>query len=95
MPNGELPVTRLPLTPPSPPKNPGNIKDIAQINSPMPSVIMAKGVPDFFTVTEPKIAANTKPVKPPTIGTILTGKGNLPALIILSVWIAMNAPNPE
>jgi hypothetical protein len=51
MPRNGSPATRLPLTPPSPPKNSGNISDIAHTSSPMPSVIIANGVPAFLVVT--------------------------------------------
>jgi hypothetical protein len=37
--------------PPSPPKKPGNISDMAQHQLAMPSVIMANGVPAFLVVT--------------------------------------------
>jgi hypothetical protein len=46
-----LPTTRLPVMPPSPPKNSGSISDIDHTSSPMPSVIMAKVVPAFLVVT--------------------------------------------
>ena len=51
MPRTGLPTTRLAETPPSPPKNSGIISDIANTSSPMPSVIIANGVPAFFVVT--------------------------------------------
>jgi hypothetical protein len=41
----------LVVMPPSPPKNSGNISAMAATSSPMPSVIMAKVVPDFLVVT--------------------------------------------
>ena len=51
MPKKGLPTTRLPETPASPPKNSENISDMANTSSAMPSVIMAKGVPDLRVVT--------------------------------------------
>ena len=51
MPSGFGPATRLPEMPPSPPKNSGNISAEAHTSSPMPSVIMAKGVAAFLVVT--------------------------------------------
>ena len=51
MPKKGWPATRLPVMPPSPPKKPGNISDIAATSSPMPSVIIANGVPAFLVVT--------------------------------------------
>ena len=51
MPRNGLPTVRLAEMPPSPPKNSGIISDIAATSSPMPSVIIANGVPAFFVVT--------------------------------------------
>ena len=51
MPSGLAPVTRLPEMPPSPPKNSGNISDMAKTSSPTPSVIIANGVAAFLVVT--------------------------------------------
>ena len=51
MPITASPTTRLLDTPASPPKKPENISDMANTSSPMPSVIIAKGVPDLRTVT--------------------------------------------
>ena len=51
MPARADPMTRLPETPPSPPKNSGIMSDIAKTNSPRPSVIMAKVVPDLRVLT--------------------------------------------
>ncbi len=51
MPSHGWPATRLPLMPPSPPKKPENISDIANTSSPTPSVIIANGVPAFLVVT--------------------------------------------
>ena len=45
------PTTRSLEMPPSPPKKPGNISDAANTISPMPSVIIANGVPAFLVVT--------------------------------------------
>ena len=95
MPSVLGPVTRLPVMPPSPPKNSGNISDMAQTSSPMPSVIMANGVAAFLVVTQPSTTANSAPASPPAIGTRLTGSGNWPPLTRLSVWMARNEPRPE
>ena len=81
MPMKGLPTTRLLVMPPSPPKNPGNISDAANTISPMPSEIMANGVPDFLVVTKPKITPNKAPNTPPTRGNSETGSANLPAPI--------------
>ncbi len=51
MPRNGLPAVRFADTPPSPPKNSGTISTIAATSSPMPSVIIANGVPAFFVVT--------------------------------------------
>ena len=51
MPRNGWPKTRLVVMPPSPPKKPGNISDMAATSSPMPSVIIAKVVPAFLVVT--------------------------------------------
>ncbi len=42
---------RFAVMPPSPPKNSGNISDIAVTSSPMPRVIIANVVPAFLVVT--------------------------------------------
>ncbi len=95
MPNGLGPVTRLLETPPSPPKNSGNISDMAQTSSPMPSVIIAKVVAAFLVVTQPSSTAKNMPASPPTNGTRLTGSGNAPLATRFSAWMARNAPKPE
>ena len=46
-----IPVSLVPLMPPSPPKNSGIISDIDHTSSPMPSVIIAKVVPALRVVT--------------------------------------------
>ena len=51
MPNIGVPATRLPVMPPSPPKNSGSISDIDHTSSPMPSVIIANVVPAFLVLT--------------------------------------------
>ena len=51
MPSNGSPTTRLLEMPPSPPKKPGNISEAANTISPMPSVIIANGVPAFLVVT--------------------------------------------
>ena len=50
MPRNGAPAARSPVMPPSPPKKPGNIREAANTISPMPSVIIANGVPAFFVV---------------------------------------------
>ena len=85
MPNGLLPVTRLPEMPPSPPKNSGNISDIAHTSSPTPSVIIAKVVAAFLVVTQPNKRANARPAIPPTSGIRLTGRSKAPLPTALSV----------
>ena len=51
MPRNGAPEVRLAETPPSPPKNSGTMSDIENTSSPMPSVIIANGVPAFLVVT--------------------------------------------
>ena len=51
---------------------------MAHTNSPIPIVIMAKGVAAFFVVTQPKTMATTIADRPPTIGIKLTGSGQPP-----------------
>ena len=78
MPNGLFPAIRLPDTPPSPPKNSGNISDIAHTSSPTPKVIIANGVAAFLVVTQPNTTATSIAATPPTIGVKLTGSGQPP-----------------
>ena len=84
MPKNGWPATRLPETPASPPKNSENISDMANTNSATPSVIMANGVPALRVVTQPSKMAKPMPVKPPMMGSKLTGMWSLPALTALS-----------
>ena len=51
MPNQPSPVTRLPETPASPPKKAGIISAPAATSSPMPSEIIANGVPERLVLT--------------------------------------------
>ncbi len=51
MPSTGLPITRFVVMPASPPKNSGSISELDATSSPMPSVIIANVVPDFFVVT--------------------------------------------
>lgn len=60
----------------------------------MPSVIMAKVVPDFLVVTKPSKMAKNMPASPPTNGMSTSGMGNLPAAARFMAWIAMNEPRP-
>jgi hypothetical protein len=84
----------LPDTPPSPPKNSGTISDIANTSSPMPSVIMAKGVPALRVVTKPSSTAKAAPVRPPRSGMRLVGTGIDPSAMRLSACTAMNEASP-
>ena len=81
-------MTRLPDTPPSPPKNSGIISDMANTSSPSPRVIMAKVVPDLRVVTQPKSTAKPRPATPPTSGTSATGRGSEPSATLFSAWMA-------
>src|SRR3989344_710567 len=60
MPKKALPYTRSVVMPPSPPKNSGNISAMEATSSPIPSVIMAKVVPDFLVVTKPSRMAKAQ-----------------------------------
>ena len=51
MPNSELPITRLVVMPPSPPKKVMNINAAAANSSPRPMVIMAKAVARCLVAT--------------------------------------------
>ena len=73
MPNTAWPVTRLAVSPASPPKKSENIKAIEAISSEVPSVIMANVVPDWRVLTKPKKNAKHKDPSPPTKGKRLTG----------------------
>ncbi len=94
MPRKGLPAERLAETPASPPKNSGIISDIANTSSPMPSVIIAKGVPAFLVVTKPSSTAKKMPASPPTSGIRLTGIGSEPSPMRFSAWTATNDPSP-
>ena len=80
--------------PPSPPKKPGNISAIDATSSPMPSVIMAKVVPDLRVVTKPSSAAKKRPASPPTTGISTSGMGSVPCPARFMAWMAMNEPSP-
>ena len=94
MPRKGLPAVRLPDTPPSPPKNSGTIKAMANTSSAMPRVIMAKGVPALRVVTKPSTMANPAPAKPPTRGIRLTGTDSQPCPTWLSAWMATKEARP-
>ena len=63
-------------------------------SSPMPSVIMAKGVPDFRVLTKPSSMANSMPATPPTSGTSTKGTGSWPLPARFMACMAMNEPSP-
>ena len=70
------------------------MSDIANTSSPMPSVIMAKGVPAFLVVTKPSTTANPAPARPPASGIRLTGIGRLASPTATKAWMATKAPRP-
>ncbi len=95
MPRNGGPTVRLPLTPASPPKKPGNISEAANTISPRPSVIIANGVPALRVVSHPNTQPNASPARPPTSGSSETGTKNDPLPSRFIAWIAKYAPNPE
>lgn len=60
----------------------------------MPSVIIAKVVPDFFVVTKPSSTAKNMPARPPTSGMSTSGTGSAPLPAQFIACTAMKEPRP-